>query len=332
MTGFLATLRAALGAAVLFAAAAIAQTASDDGTPDAHPESPSFDTEQVIAAQPALLAEKLAQLAPQRPGQVDVYFVAFGGDGDEDVFRNEAEYAQKLFDQRFGAAGRTLALVNHTETIGVAPLATRTNLTQALAAIGRIIDRDEDIVVLFMTSHGNHDDHSVYVKLGELPLYDVTPADLRKALDRAGIKHRVVVVSACYAGGFVRPLRDGHTMVITAARADRPSFGCSSESELTYFGHAFLVDALNRTVDFREAFAQARGEIAEWENEQDQKHSYPQFASAPAIDRQLARWRAQLHAGFPVPFRPARESADSLLAPSPAGTSFVPPAPSTENR
>jgi hypothetical protein len=285
-----------------------------DETADEPAAPPSFDTERVMAAQPALLADKVTGLAPQRPGQVDLYFVAFGGDAEEDVFRNEVEYAQRLFERRFDAAGRTLVLLNHDRTTADTPLATRANLRSALESSGRIIDRDEDIVMLFLTTHGSVD-HELYVKLGPLPLYGITPADLRSALDDAGIKHRVVVVSACYSGGFIPALKDEHTMVIAAARADRPSFGCGSESDLTYFGHAFLVDALNRTEDFTAAFAQAREEIAQWETEQEYEHSYPEIASTPAIERQLARWRKQLRAGFPLPFRPAGEKSSTALVP-----------------
>src|SRR5204862_49693 len=81
--------------------------------------------------------------------------------------------------------------------------------------------------------------------------------DARAALAGSGIRHRVAVVSACYAGGFIPALRAAHTMVIAAARADRASFGCGAESEITYFGHAFLVDALNQTEDFNAAFGLA---------------------------------------------------------------------------
>ena len=58
---------------------------------------PEFDAEQVIYNQPSLLDAAVAKLKPQTPGVVDLYVVAFAGDAEEDVFRNEAEYAEKLF-------------------------------------------------------------------------------------------------------------------------------------------------------------------------------------------------------------------------------------------
>jgi hypothetical protein len=310
-------------AAVVFAAATIvpryyvsignffAEAPEPEETVEA-PAEPAFDPERLMAAQPGLLAEKLANLAPQRPGEVDLYAVVFGGDAGEDVFRNEVEYAQKLFEQRFGAGGRTLALLNHAQTTNDVPLATRANLVDALAEIGRVADHDEDIVLVFLTSHGSRS-HQLKVTLDPLPLQPLGPGDVRAALDGSGIRHRVVVVSACYAGGFIPALRDDHTMVIAAARADRASFGCGAESEITYFGHAFLVDALNQTEDFNAAFGLARQEIDGWETEQQQAHSLPEMATTPQIERQLARWRAGLHAGFPLPFRPAGDKGPALL-------------------
>src|SRR6185436_10968419 len=61
---------------------------------------------------PEVLAA-LAQLAPQRPGVIDLYAVIVAGDGAEDVFRREAAAVKQVLDERLGAKGRSLALVNH---------------------------------------------------------------------------------------------------------------------------------------------------------------------------------------------------------------------------
>jgi len=105
--------------------------------------------------------------------------------------------------------------------------------------------------------------------------------------------------------------------VLTAARSDRSSFGCGSESDITYFGHAWLVDALNRTDNFVDAFMQARGEIAQWEKRDKLTPSEPQIDIGSAIEDQLARWRnGIIRIGPAVPFRPA--------APATAGTTSAP--------
>jgi hypothetical protein len=52
---------------------------------------------------------------------------------------------------------------------------------------------------------------------------------------------------------------------MTAARADRVSFGCSEEADFTYFGDALFAQALNQTDDLKQAFELARASVAERE-------------------------------------------------------------------
>jgi hypothetical protein len=116
----------------------------------------------------------------------------------------------------------------------------------------------------------------------------------------------VLVVNACYSGGFVDALRDDSTMVITSAREDRTSFGCGSDSDITYFGKAFLAEALNATTSIPEAFAQAKKSVDAWETADKEEHSEPQIASTRSIEAKLETWRRALKPAPPVPFRPAK--------------------------
>src|SRR3546814_8238085 len=74
--------------------------------------------------------------------------------------------------------------------------------------------------------------------MGPLPLDQIGAPDLAGILALHPFKWKVVVVNACYSGGFVPPLRGPGTLVLTAARSDRSSFGCGSDSDITYFGKA----------------------------------------------------------------------------------------------
>lgn len=260
--------------------------------------------EALIYRQPALVAEALAKLAPGVPGHTDVYLLAFGGDGNEDVFRNEVEYAEHLFAERFGMRDRTLTLLNHPDTTDTRPLATFSNLKLALAGLAGKMDRHEDILVLFMTSHGT-EDHQLYVDLQPLPLDWIQPEPLRAALDAVGIDWRVTIISACYSGGFVDALASPMTLVITAARPDRTSFGCGADSEITYFGRAFLVDALNQTRSLAAAFELARETVARREAEEDFPASEPQIQAGALILPRLQRWADALPPAAPLPFVPA---------------------------
>jgi len=269
-------------------------------------EAVAFDAEAVLYDQPRLLEEAFATLKPRVPGRSNLYVLAFAGDGSENVFRNEAEYVERLFAGRFGARGRILVLENHPASVSTRPLATLTNLRWALAEIAARMDPANDILFVYLTTHGSAE-HLLYVNLDPLPLNQIGPEDLAEALQTTpSIRWKVLVVNACYAGGFIDALSDDSTLVIASARADRTSFGCGTESEITYFGKAFLAEALNQTTSIPEAFSLARTAVGKWEADDAVKeHSEPQMATSRSIEAKLERWRSQLEAGAAVPFAPA---------------------------
>jgi hypothetical protein len=253
---------------------------------EAAESAPAFDAEALIYAQPRRLRAALAQIPAGIEGERELFAIAFGGDGAEDVFRNEVDYASRLFAEQLGAGPRVLALLNNPATLEQAPLATRTNLSLALKQIGERMNRDED-VLLYLTSHGS-EDHQLHVALDPLPLNPIGPEDLRGMLDAAGIRWRILIVSACYSGGFIPALATPETLVITAARADRTSFGCGIDSDFTYFGRALLIQALNQEADWQAAFEQARASVDAREAEESLTPSEPQIAFGTALRAHLA--------------------------------------------
>ncbi len=274
--------------------------------------------EQVIYDQTELLDSEIATLKPRTPGKVNLYAIAFAGDGGENVFRNEAEYFDKLFSRRLGAQGHVIVLENNPASLTSRPLATWTNLEDALDAVAAKMNLDQDILLLYFTTHGS-EDHTLLVDMDPLPLDQIGASDLPGILAEHPFKYKVIIVNACYSGGFIAPLRGHDTMIITSARSDRSSFGCGEQSELTWFGHAFLVDALNKTDDFQEAFQMARSEIARWEQRDGYQPSDPQISSGPGILAQLDRWREGFTPGPAVGFAPA------AVPPASASSSSVKP-------
>lgn len=248
--------------------------------------------ESLLYSQPTLLARELESLQPRRPGRPNLYLVGVAGYAGQDVFMREVLFVDALFAERFGTRGRSLRLVNNRTTLGEIPLATRTSLAAALDKVGSLMDRDEDILFLFLTSHGQRG--RLLVEFEPLVLADLTPADLRRMLDDAGVRNRVVVVSACYSGGFVEALRDDDTLVITASAAERNSFGCSSEAEFTYFGKAFFDEAMRVHGSFLAAFDAALPAIARREQVEGVAPSVPQRAVGAGIVPRLAAWQASL--------------------------------------
>ncbi|MEI7038167.1 C13 family peptidase [Fulvimonas yonginensis] len=285
------------------AASALLDTAEAPAAPEDDWPEQAPTPEQVLYAQPRLLDTALAKLGPRVPGTPNLYLLAFAGDGSEDVFHNEAEYAARLFTRRFGPTAHALVLENHPDTLATHPLATWSNLESALDGLARVMDPRQDILLLYLTTHGS-EDHSLLVDMDPLPLDQIGAEDLAAILKARPFKWKVVVVNACYSGGFVPPLQGAGTLVLTAARSDRSSFGCGNDSAATYFGRAWLVDALNHTDDFTQAFRQASSEVARWEKQDGLLPSEPQISAGDGIAAQLAKWRAGVKPGAPVAFRP----------------------------
>jgi hypothetical protein len=107
----------------------------------------------------------------------------------------------------------------------------------------------------------------------------------------------VLVVSACYSGGFVEPLKDDHTLIITAADATHESFGCSSGEKFTWFGKAYFNEALRGSYSFTTAFASARETIRKWEAEQGETPSNPQIWFGKKMEQKLVQLEKRLAAG-----------------------------------
>jgi hypothetical protein len=249
--------------------------------------SPDLDVEAVGRRQPLLLEQAFAALESTTPGDRPprLFFVGFAGYGWEAVFKREAFAVRALFDERFGTAGRSLVLVNHRSTVGDTALASPANLDRALQYIGGLMNNDADTLFLFLTSHGRKNLFAV-----EMPGFafdGLTPIDLKAMLDRARIRNRVVVVSACHSGSFIPTLADPTTLVIAAAHADRTSFGCEDRREWTYFGDAFFNRALRRERSFERAFRLARRTIGRWEARERLTRSLPQIAGGEALRQRL---------------------------------------------
>lgn len=251
--------------------------------------------EETLYAQPELLRTALDRIEPQRPGIPDLYFVGFAPYAAQDVFMKEMDSVEALLRERFDTGGRAVALVNHASLVGKAPIASLTSLRRALRAVGRRIDPEEDIVLLHVTTHGS-ESHELSAEFWPLQLAQIRPRDLREALDDAGIKRRIVVVSACYSGGFIEALKGPDTMVMTAADAKHTSFGCGDDSDYTYFSRAFFDEALRTTQSFPEAFALAKEWIRARESREGLDPSNPQMFLGETLAPELERLRQRLAA------------------------------------
>jgi hypothetical protein len=215
-----------------------------------------------------------------------VYFLGFAGYGEERVFAEEIKLAAKSVGANYGSTQRSVLLLNDRRDLTTYPFASASSLRYALKALVRVMNRDEDVLFLALSSHGSRDATIEVSNEGKEPqtLSAVTLADL---LAESGIRWKVVVVSACFSGAFVEPLADDHTIVLTAASKRRASFGCSDTRELTYFGEAFYRDALPGSPQLRAAFDTAKRVIRQREKEEAVLASKPQAYFGPLMEEKL---------------------------------------------
>jgi hypothetical protein len=219
--------------------------------------------------------------SPTRAGRV--VFLGFAGFGEERVFAEEIKMAARQVGDRFGSTQRSLLLINDRRDLTTYPLATHDNLRYALKALAAVMDIERDILFLALSSHGSQNG-MISVSNTGMPEVGLSAQTVARFINEAGIRWKVIVVSACFSGTFIEPLADNHTIVITAASRNRMSFGCSDDRHLTYFGEAFYRDALPSARTLRGAFEATRIAIRRREKEERVTPSQPQSYFGPLIE------------------------------------------------
>lgn len=221
-----------------------------------------------------LMSSSLAALQPQRHRRQDVYLVV-ASLWDDPVFEREAVQAEAILREHLGAQGRSIILSAGGQGQRQYPAATPTNISATIGHVATLMDPSEDLFVLFITSHGSSDGAASLQERRRLDAA-LRPISLSAMLSQANIQNRVVIVSTCFSGAFIPPLQNANTIVLTAAAADRTSFGCQPQRDWTYFGDAYFNRALRGGASMLEGFERAKSQISTWESEQHLTPSNPQ--------------------------------------------------------
>jgi hypothetical protein len=237
-----------------------------------------------LLAQGRLLDDALSNVPASTPA-VELYTLTLGGDGKQSVFLRESDYVSNMLNSRFGAFGQ-IRLVNHRDHLVDRPMATRENLRRAAAALAQR-SGPEDLIFIYLTSHGTSE-HELVLDQPRMELSDLPADELAAVLSPLKNRDKIIVISSCYSGGFIPALKDERTLIMTASRADRVSFGCSEEANFTYFGDALFAQALNQTDDLEQAFKLARATVAERELADSFEASEPQIWAPKTV---LSHWQ-----------------------------------------
>ena len=144
-----------------------------------------------------------------------VTVAAFGLWSDQSVFESEAKGAARIVADRFGASSVVVRFNAKNRDDASFEM-----VAAAVQSAAKAMDVENDILFLILTSHGFHDGN-LAVKAGPR-VEAVSPANLVALLNSTMVRHRVVIISACFSGVFIRPLADPDTLIITAADANHP--------------------------------------------------------------------------------------------------------------
>lgn len=237
-----------------------------------------------LLAQGRLLADALANVPASTPA-IELYTLTLGGDGKQSVFLRESDYVSNMLTSRFGAFGQ-IRLVNHRDHLADRPMATRENLRRAALTLAER-SGPEDLIFLYLTSHGTSE-HELVLDQPRMELSDLPADELAAVLAPLKNRDKIIVISSCYSGGFIPALKDERTLVMTASRADRVSFGCSEQANFTYFGDALFAQALNQTDDLEHAFKLASATVVERELADSFEASEPQIWAPKTV---LSHWQ-----------------------------------------
>jgi hypothetical protein len=238
------------------------------------------------------IKRQIASFPAQVPGKTDFYLISLAGDGSQRLFDREARFAAHSFAKHFHTTERTLLLINKPEIDLTTAIATPNALLAALSALAQHMDVNEDILLLFLTSHG---DKNATLAMngpgGPLPLLHART--LADGLQRVGIRRAIIVISACYSGSWIAPLASPERIILTAARADRTSFGCSDDRFLTYFGEALLENGLDKGLGLLKAFSNARTLVNNWEVRDRFQPSEPQILIGASLGAEWLKYEPE---------------------------------------
>jgi hypothetical protein len=151
---------------------------------------------------------------------------------------------------------------------------------RAIAALVRSATehaRPDDIVLVHISTHGNRG--SLASQLGSGPSKMISGAQLASQFAPLDRQANVIIISACYSGSLISALQTPRRIIITAARADRSSFGCSASSHHTYFGEAELQAFAEPGHSLQQIVEDLRDTVASMEHRKHLTPSDPQVSA-----------------------------------------------------
>lgn len=230
------------------------------------------DSELILQNHQKKLDQSLENLVEGVQGKREFYNVLVAGDGSQSVFEKEVNTIAGYLEPQ-----RTIKLINQKVFSNDYPIASNSSLKEVLLALEEKMNLEEDVLFLYMTSHGS-DDGYFYVKKENIKLASIHHKQIAALLAESKIKNKIIFLSSCYSGALVDEIKGASTLVITSSASDKTSFGCSNDSEMTWFAKAFFDNQSSSTIDLKKRFYQAKEKVLQWELEENYTLSEPQIS------------------------------------------------------
>jgi hypothetical protein len=211
--------------------------------------------------------------------------VLAAGDDEEPVFDNAVRSFAALLTERGVPQSNIHRFSANPDAAGIAGVEP-SGAVRILRGVSGLPVGPGDRCLVFITSHGSPK-KGVYLSFaGE----DLAPAPLAAALDgNCAAVPTVVIVSSCYSGAFAAaPMAAPNRIILTASRADRPSFGCQADRTYTVFDQC-LLETLPQATDWRGTFRDTVACVRREERATGEQPSVPQGWFGAAL-RRLPLW------------------------------------------
>ena len=265
----------------------------------------------VIAVVACAAAPELPPVPRYTPAQLaSVHWraVLVAGDGRLRVFDDAVASMADWLHQR-GVGPDEIARLSATPATIAGHGADSASWGHILHAIRDMKAGPGEACLVYVTSHGIRGE-GVELSFDGAVLW---PGELDRALAiGCGNAPTVAIVSACFSGSFAAPpMERANRIVITAARADRTSFGCSADQTYTYFDRCLLAN-LDRAPTWQALFDAARACV-------EQRERRNRFVSS-----QPQGWFGQAVAEMPLPGSPPYSAGSHRGASRPIGPATAP--------
>jgi hypothetical protein len=238
---------------------------------------------------------------PAKPvySDAEIKAVLIAGDASITAFDDATSYMRDKLIERGVPSGQVRVLSARPDPLpGTEPA----RLQTLIARIDAMKPTSDGSCLVYLTSHGAQD-QGFYLADDDA----LMPPILDRALTTGcGNQPTVVIVSACYSGQFAaKPMLRPNRIILTAAAADRSSFGCEAGSVYTFFDEC-LLGALPNAPDWQTIFERTRGCVSVREQQIDAKPSDPQGYFGDAVVDFPAPFRAQgMTQPVPILFNPS---------------------------